>query len=1245
MRAPRSAAFGAVASLLLLSTLIGGPPRPETTRTANLRPAAAVTWPPSAGLLIAEVVTGGASASDEYVEITNAGGVPADLAGVELAYVTSSGSTVTRKATWSELTQLATGQHLLVANALGAYASTADATYSGGFAATGGALVLRPVGGAPIDAVGWGDATNSFVEGTAAAAPPAGQSIERRPGGSGGNVADTNQNAADWNVLPAPIPQNRSAAPVPSAPPGPSPSPSASGTPSPSPDASATPPPAPSPSPDPSAAPTPSPDPSTTPTPEPSGEPSATPTTVPPPNPTPTPTSEPSPTPTPTPEPSPTASPTPTPTPTPEPSPTPPPTPAPTPTPTPSPSPTPIATISIAAARTAADGTSVTLEGVLSTPLGVLEAGRGGFLQDETAGIAIYAASALEPIAAGSLIRVAGSIDDRYGQRTVRLDGPPIVLAAGPAPFPVDTTTGAALEPFEGRRIRVHGTVLDAATALSDGPAVTVDDGSGSLRVIFAGIAGANVPARGSVVSVAGTLGQRDSSGIGTSGYRLFVSDPLDLVEEPAPSPSPTPTDEPAPSPSPSVAPTPTPSPTSTPTPTPSPSSSQTPTPTPTPTPSPSPSPTGGPTTISVARAVAVGSTVHVRGGVTAEPGRVGLPPLGVVADETGGIFVRFPDGTMPARGALIDVTGRLADPYGQLEIRPTSDGIRLVGAAALADPLPIAAASLGELVEARVVTLDASLDAAIVREPGGDLVLRLRDAAGAPFTARATRASGLQPDLARRGDRVRLVGIVGQRASARGKLDGYRLWLRDPADLARSAGGTPSPTPSPGATPRPGASASPSMTIAAALHLGSGSVTVEGTGSVSSTLLDSTGRRSLVQDATAAVEFLVPRDASAPRPGDRVRVVGSLGRAYGAPRITATTLVILGHAAEPVPLAVPGAVSASLEWRLVSVEGIVAEQRRLGDRWRAELNAAGGSIPVAGLPGAGIAASALVEGSRVRIVGIVRRPNPAASDQHFVIVPRSPADIRVLASGAPAAGSGGSRVGASRGGAAAASAAFDPAGSGDANAPVSADAAGLAGLAGRSVLVGGLVVTVDDEGLVLDDGTGTARVELVGDTRSLLPLLGPGDAIGAAGVVEAGTPPIVRVTDPASLVRLGDLGEALPLGDEVVPPDDADAALFGSPAADPATSGPAAPGAVRAGPSASMTAGAGSIGALATAGAMLMVARRRREQRTSRARIARRVAELGASFAGGPVPPPAAGSTELDPPSTVPGNLVRESA
>src|SRR6266566_587142 len=150
--------------------------------------ASSVAWPISTGLLLAEVVTGGASASDEYVEITNGGSVDADLGGIELVYITSSGAAVTRKATWSSPRPLGPGQHLLVANVLGVYAPTADGSYSGGLAATGGALALRVVGGAPIDALGWGDATNGFVEGTAAPAPAARSSIERKPGGIGRHV-------------------------------------------------------------------------------------------------------------------------------------------------------------------------------------------------------------------------------------------------------------------------------------------------------------------------------------------------------------------------------------------------------------------------------------------------------------------------------------------------------------------------------------------------------------------------------------------------------------------------------------------------------------------------------------------------------------------------------------------------------------------------------------------------------------------------------------------------------------------------------------------------------------------------------------------------------------------------------------------------------------------------------------------------------------------------------------------------
>ncbi|HTK44159.1 MAG TPA: lamin tail domain-containing protein, partial [Patescibacteria group bacterium] len=146
--------------------------------TATLGP---VSWPVST-LLVSEVQTGGASASDEFAEITNAGASSVDLAGLELAYATSSGSTVTRKASWSTPLLLEPGRHLFVANSAGIYAGLADATYSGGLAATGGAIVLRVIGGATIDAVGWGDATNAFVEGSAMAAPAAGASIERKPG-------------------------------------------------------------------------------------------------------------------------------------------------------------------------------------------------------------------------------------------------------------------------------------------------------------------------------------------------------------------------------------------------------------------------------------------------------------------------------------------------------------------------------------------------------------------------------------------------------------------------------------------------------------------------------------------------------------------------------------------------------------------------------------------------------------------------------------------------------------------------------------------------------------------------------------------------------------------------------------------------------------------------------------------------------------------------------------------------------
>ena len=69
MARARFAVLAAMLVVLLLGGVAGPPSRPAGSPAA---PVAAVAWPPSTGLLVAEVVTGGASASDEYVELTNA---------------------------------------------------------------------------------------------------------------------------------------------------------------------------------------------------------------------------------------------------------------------------------------------------------------------------------------------------------------------------------------------------------------------------------------------------------------------------------------------------------------------------------------------------------------------------------------------------------------------------------------------------------------------------------------------------------------------------------------------------------------------------------------------------------------------------------------------------------------------------------------------------------------------------------------------------------------------------------------------------------------------------------------------------------------------------------------------------------------------------------------------------------------------------------------------------------------------
>ncbi|MFL5673507.1 MAG: lamin tail domain-containing protein [Chloroflexota bacterium] len=1161
--------------------------------------AGAVAWPPST-LLVSELQTGGASASDEFVEIANQGTAPVDLLGLEVVYATSSGSTVTRKGTWSTSLVLDPGKRFLLANAAGVFAAAADATYSSGFAATGGAVALRIVGGAAIDSIGWGDATNGFVEGVPATAPPAGSSLERAPGGSLGNGTDTNQNSVDWFLQAAPTPQGLSAAAVPAPGPSATPTPTATATPTPTATPTALP----------------------TPTPTPTPGPTATPV----PTPTPTATVAPTPSPTPSPTPAPTATPTPTPTPVPSSTATPTPTPTPTPIPTPAPSPIPVPVTSFADARASSDGATVTIDGILTTQLGALESGRTGFVQDATGGIGIYLdAAVVGDWPAGLSVRATGTVDDRFSLRILRVSESAIVAGSqGAMPEPIDVPTGSANEAFEGTRIRITGAVTASPDLLADGLGVTVDDGSGPVRAVIGPDAAAGMTlATGSQVIVAGPLGQRDSSGTGAAGYRVHATRGGELEVAPSATPTPTPTATVTPTPAPSATPTPTatatstPVPTTTPAPTPAPTATPAPTPTATPKPTPTPSPSPTVVALSVVRSLPIGTRVRTTGVVVAEAGRLGTPPLLAIASGDAGLVVHLPDDVPTfARGTVIEVAGKLSAPYGQLEIRPEKAGVRALGTAGLPAPIAVPSSGLSEADEARLVTATGRLTGKPKKTASGDITIVLERDGAEPVKVMADASSRIDAASMTVGATFRVVGIAGQRATRSGALDGYRIWLRDRADLLTTA--TPAPSGSPSASPKPSAGGRVAVvSIARALTIKDRDVAIEGVVTTQATLLDSTGRRIVVQDASGAVELLLPKDAVAPTIGTRIRAEGTIGIAYGAPRLRADTITTSGAGTVPPALVLHGPPTQAHEWRLVSVTGRVSAVHKLGDRWRADVDLGATQVAVVGQPGARIPSTTLVVGRTATIVGIARRPFPSASDKRFAVTPRSMTDVRVTGRSAKegddtAAHDGGTTTTTS-------GAATTGAPSGE---PVAdADLVDLDAVIGRRVRVGGLVVDLREDGFTLDDGTAVGRVVLRGDALAGLALIEPDDALNATGTVEASASgPVVVVDDPGDIVAAGDPVAAAPTDGT----GSAAAGLAGaSGGSSAAPSG--LPGTTRfAGLGGSLPfdagiAGLGTLVAISAASVAVTLIRREQSRRRLTARISGRLATLVAGASGPP--------------------------
>ncbi len=155
-----------------------------------------------AALRVNEVMTGNVgAASDEFVEVFNAGTTAVDAGGFKVVYRSASGSSDTTLATVPAGTTIAPGAFYLLGGSAYAGSHTADQSFSTGLAATGGAVGVRDSTGKLLDSVAWGTAANGLGEGAVAAAPAAGSSDIRLPDGH-----DTEDNASDFAVTTTPTP-------------------------------------------------------------------------------------------------------------------------------------------------------------------------------------------------------------------------------------------------------------------------------------------------------------------------------------------------------------------------------------------------------------------------------------------------------------------------------------------------------------------------------------------------------------------------------------------------------------------------------------------------------------------------------------------------------------------------------------------------------------------------------------------------------------------------------------------------------------------------------------------------------------------------------------------------------------------------------------------------------------------------------------------------------------------------------
>jgi endonuclease G, mitochondrial len=175
---------------------------------------------PSTNIVISQFQVagdGGSAAADEFVELHNVGSTNFDLNGHRIVYRSATGTTDVAMVNWTTSIIIPPGGYYLIAHSTGYNGTTSpNATFNTGSTGTlsgaSGGIAIRNGAtntGTIIDSVGYGTATNAFVETATISVPPSNDSRARKLSG----CTDTDNNSADFAPQSPSDPRN-SASPV-----------------------------------------------------------------------------------------------------------------------------------------------------------------------------------------------------------------------------------------------------------------------------------------------------------------------------------------------------------------------------------------------------------------------------------------------------------------------------------------------------------------------------------------------------------------------------------------------------------------------------------------------------------------------------------------------------------------------------------------------------------------------------------------------------------------------------------------------------------------------------------------------------------------------------------------------------------------------------------------------------------------------------------------------------------------------